>query len=54
MKIGAWHQNSMRIPYLNSAWAGQIPVASDFVAKLQMIFGTFVLVYVKYFVIWLI
>ena len=33
----------MRSPYLNSAWAGQIPVTSDFVAKLQMIvFGIFV------------
>ena len=37
MKIGVQHQNSIRIPYLNSAWAGQLGVASDFVAKLQMI-----------------
>ena len=34
-------QNLTRIPYLHSALAGQITVASDFVAKLQMNFGDF-------------
>ena len=38
MKIGIQHQHVIGIPYLNSAGAGQICVASNFLVKLQMIF----------------